>query len=32
MFASVNGHIDVVRALVDRGADIQAKDNAGKLV
>ena len=32
MYASGNGNLDVVRALVDSGADIQAKNNGGKLV
>ena len=30
--ASYKGHLDVVRALVEGGADIQAKNNRGKLV
>ena len=32
MFASIHGYLDMVRALVDRGADIHAKNNDGKLV
>ena len=32
MYASREGHLDVVRALVDRGADVHAKDKWGKLV
>ena len=32
MYASREGHLDVVRALVDRGADVHAKNNNGKLV
>ena len=32
MYASKYGHLDVVRALVDRGADVHAKNIAGKLV
>ena len=32
MYASGSGHLDVVRALVDSGADIHAKDNEGKSV
>ena len=27
MIASINGRIEVVRELIDRGADINAKDN-----
>ena len=30
--ASKFGHLDVVRFLVDSGADIHAKDNDGKLL
>ena len=32
MIASQEGHLGVVRFLVDNGADIHAKDNAGKLL
>ena len=32
MHASREGHLKVIRALVDSGADVHAKNNAGKLV
>ena len=32
MYASQEGHLDVVRALVDSGADFHAKSNDGKIV
>ena len=32
MIASREGHLQVVRALLDNGADIHAKENNGKLV
>ena len=32
IYASKEGHLDVVRALLDRRADILAKNNYGKIV
>ena len=32
ILASLKGHLEVVRFLVDRGADIHAKNNYGKLL
>ena len=32
MWAALNGHSDVVKVLIDAGADIEAKDNVSKRI